>query len=273
MKYNQKKAEEGQKNNLRKILESEKHLINEPFFFKGTNGKAVLLIHGWTCTTYEVRKLGEFLSSRGYTVKGILLKGHGTKAEDLENVSWQEWLSDVEVAFNELKEKFEKVYIGGTSLGAVLAGIFSNKKSGISGIILMAAPYKLKMEWLVNIVSKTSLLFGKKYWKKHYPKSFGSSGLVTRLTSYQKYPTANGIESSKAIKEFRRIIKNIICPCFVLQSTKDHIVTSNSAKNIFNKIGSSAKKKRMIEKSYHTFIADLNNEHIFEDVLDFIDKN
>ena len=175
--------------------------------------------------------------------------------------------------YEELKKKCGKVYLGGTSLGAVLSIIFAEDRPDVSGMVLMATPYRLKMDWLVNLISKTSLIFGKKYWQKHYPESFGSSGLVTRLISYQTYPTKNGIESHKAIAHARKKLFKIKCPCFVLQSTHDHMVVPESADMILQKIGSEIKRKKMIEKAYHTFIADINNEHIFEEILNFLNEN
>lgn len=43
----------------------------KPFFFKG-GSEGVLLIHGYTGAPGEMRLLGEFLHSRGYTVLGVL---------------------------------------------------------------------------------------------------------------------------------------------------------------------------------------------------------
>ena len=49
------------------------------FFWKG-GGTGVLLLHGLTATTAEVRPLAKCLLVEGYTVSGILLPGHGTTA-------------------------------------------------------------------------------------------------------------------------------------------------------------------------------------------------
>jgi len=43
------------------LFEEERHLINQPFFWQGTNDKGILLVHGWTSTPYEVRRLGRYL--------------------------------------------------------------------------------------------------------------------------------------------------------------------------------------------------------------------
>ncbi len=70
------------------LYKEERHLVNQPFYFQGTNGKAVLLIHGWSSVPYEVRRLGVYLYENGYTVSGPLLSGHGTVPKDLENIKW-----------------------------------------------------------------------------------------------------------------------------------------------------------------------------------------
>ena len=50
----------------------------EGYFWPGTSGTGVLLIHGFTGTPAELRELGEILHKRGHTVQGLLLSGHGT---------------------------------------------------------------------------------------------------------------------------------------------------------------------------------------------------
>jgi esterase/lipase len=42
---------------------------------------------------------------------------------------------------------------------------------------------------------------------------------------------------------------------------------------IYSSIGSKVKKKEYISKAYHTFISDIKNEYIFEDILNFLNEN
>ena len=59
----------------------------------------------------------------------------------------------------------------------------------------------------------------------------------------------------------------------MLQSSDDHIVAKKSLDMIYAKVSSRVKKKKYIPNAYHTFISDIKNEHIFEDILDFLNKN
>jgi carboxylesterase len=256
----------------RTLYEKERGLLKESFYFPGTNGKAVLLIHGWTDVSYEMRRLGKYLNENGYTAFGPMLSGHGTKPEDLENVRWEDWMEDVSSAYDKLSKEHEKVYIIGTSMGSNLAVMLAKDKKDVSGLVLMAMPYKIKREkisaFLGNIVK-----YFKKYLRKYYPPTFGASTTVTRLISYQTYPISSAFEVYKLIKISRRELSKITQPCFMLQSTSDHIVAKNSLEKIYERINSKVKEKKYIQRAYHTFISDIDNEYVLESILNFLNKN
>lgn len=254
------------------IFHDELSFIDKPFYFSGTNGRAVLLIHGWTTTPYELRRLGKYLHARGYTVLAPMLTGHGTASRDLENILWETWSEDVERAYFGLREKHKKIYVIGTSLGASLASILAGNNPEISGVVLLAMPYAVRMEKLMSFVARIVFLF-KKYNKKYYPPSLGSKATITRRISYQTYPLKNAFEVYRLIKFSRQVLAKITQPCFVMQSSIDHIVAKKSLERIFENISSKIKKKKYIPEAYHTFISDIKNEHIFEEIFDFLDKN
>jgi carboxylesterase len=251
------------------LLEEEKHLVSQPFYFEGNNGRAVLLIHGWTVVPYELRRLGIFLNENGYTVYSPMLTGHGTNYHDLEGIKWPIWLEDVRRAYDKLKENHEKVFVMGTSIGSNLGILLAGKKPDVAGLVLMATPYKIKMEKIVTFFARANLLF-KKYKKKFYPPTFGVSTTITRLISYQTYPIASALETFGLVKIARKKLSEIKQPCLVMQSSSDHIVSRNSLEKIYSKIRSQKKEKKIIKKAYHTFISDIKNESVFQDILKFI---
>ena len=254
------------------LYKEELHLIDKPFHFPGTNGKAVLLIHGWTSTSYEVRRLGSYLNENGYTTYGPMLRGHGTVSTDLENVKWTDWLDDTEIAFDELKKKHSKVYIAGTSIGANLAVLLATKKPDVAGLILMAMPYKIKLERTMITFARITGLF-RRYTRKFYPPTFGVATTITRLIAYKTYPISSALETFTLIRLVRKIIPQAKSPCLIMQSTSDHVVSENSCEKIYANIGSAVKEKKYVKRAYHTFISDIKNENVFEDILRFIENN
>ena len=255
------------------LYKEERHLVNQPFFWQGTNGKGVLLVHGWTSTPYEVRRLGKYLNESGYTVSGIQLSGHGTVPKDLEDVHWQDWLGDVRQGYEKLKEVCDKVYIGGTSIGGDLALLFAQEQKDVAGLIVMATPYKMRLESLGLFFVRVLLKLKKKYRRKFYPPTFGLSTTITRLISYQTYPVSSVLEAFEVVKETRKNLSAVTQPALIMQSTHDHIVEKNSLEMIYIEISSAVKKKKYINKAYHTFISDIKNEHVFRDILEFLEAN
>lgn len=254
------------------LYKEEISLTDKPFYFPGTNKKAIILIHGWTSVSYEVRRLGKFLNENGYTVVGPMLRGHGTIPKDLENVKWTDWLRDITKVYEDLKREHDKVYIAGTSIGANLSVMLAKNNPEISGIILMAMPFKIRLEESSIFFAKMMSFF-KKYNKKFYPPTFGVSKTITRLISYQSYPIKSVLEAFSLVKISRKELGKVKCPSFILQSSSDHIVAHKNLEMIFDNIGSKIKEKKYIKRAYHTFISDIRNEGVFEDILTFINKN
>jgi len=254
------------------LYEEDRAFIKKPFYFKGDNKKAVLLLHGWSTTPYEVRRLGKFLNENGFTVHAPMLSGHGTKPSDLEDIIYQNWLDDAQKALDNLKMNHDQVFVGGTSMGATLTMQLAKENKDIAGIILMATPYRLKFEKMMEIFVKFISKF-KKYHKKFYPPTFGAFTTITRLISYQQYPFKNVLELAKLVKMSRKNLDKILQPCFIIQSSSDHIINKNSLMKIYDQIGSERKKKKYIKRAYHTFISDIKNEHVFEDILNFLEEN
>jgi len=258
--------------NPRKLLDEEIALVNKPFFFKGGKEAAVLMIHGWTSTAYELRRLGLFLNLHGYTVSIPMLKGHGTVPKDLEDVKWEDWFNQIDQEYCKLRKEYTKVYVVGTSIGSNLAMLLAQKHSNIPALILMATPFKLKFEKLTVLFAQ---LMGKlkKYNNKYYPPTFGSRHTITRLIAYQSYPIKSALEVFNLIQTSREVVSLVQSPVFVLQSLSDHIATKHSLRDLYNSLGSKVKKKKYIKRAYHTFISDIRNENVFQEILEFIQKN
>ncbi|MFC1645069.1 alpha/beta hydrolase [Patescibacteria group bacterium] len=245
--------------------------LDKDFYFQGGNDVAILLLHGWSTTSYEIRRVGQYLNESGYTVYGPMLSGHGTVPKDLEDFVYTDWIRDAQDALDKLLKTHKRVYVGGTSMGANLALSLAKERSDIEGLILMATPYKLRFEKMGELATIILSKF-KRYHTKFYPPTFGLSTTITRLISYQSYPIKSVIELGKLVKLSRKNLEKISQPCLILQSAHDHIVSKNSADKIYDQISSKIKKKRYIQKAYHTFISDIRNDHVFKDILEFVNE-
>ena len=92
----------------------------DPFFLPGGD-VSCLVIHGFTSTPLEMRWLGKHLNEQGYSVYGPRLTGHGRTAQALRGVRWPHWVADVLSGIVMLRERYEKVFLVGLSMGGALA--------------------------------------------------------------------------------------------------------------------------------------------------------
>ncbi|MGE3066034.1 MAG: alpha/beta hydrolase [Hyphomicrobiaceae bacterium] len=94
---------------------------SEHGFLHAGGSTGFLLIHGLSGTPVELRYVANGLARRGHTVSCPRLAGHCGTIEDLQATTWQDWYASVEDALLELSRRCEKVFVGGLSMGAILA--------------------------------------------------------------------------------------------------------------------------------------------------------
>ena len=118
------------------------HLAGDTFFWPG-NEVGILLLHGLTATTAEVRLLAEKLHAKGYTISAPLLPGHGTQPEDLNETTWHDWAWTAEKAYQHLATVCDHVFIGGESMGGALALYLTAQHEEVAGVMCYAPAIKL----------------------------------------------------------------------------------------------------------------------------------
>src|SRR5690242_1719694 len=92
----------------------------EPFAADGVPVGAVLC-HGLTGMPGSMRPWAEALAAAGMTVRLPRLPGHGTRWQDANKVSWQDWIDEVERALDDVRSRCEQAFVIGLSMGGTLA--------------------------------------------------------------------------------------------------------------------------------------------------------
>jgi carboxylesterase len=92
-----------------------------PFYREGSNGEAVLLLHGYNGYVPDLVYCAERLHQKGFTVLIPRLPGHGTNASDFQQSGWKDWLRRSCDSFFDLKSAHRKVHVLGFSMGGMLA--------------------------------------------------------------------------------------------------------------------------------------------------------
>ncbi|WP_144646050.1 alpha/beta hydrolase [Priestia megaterium] len=237
----------------------------KPFTFEGGE-KAVLLLHGFTGNSADVRMLGRFLEKKGYTCHAPHYKGHGVAPEELVHTGPEDWWKDVMEGYEFLKSKgHESIAAVGLSLG----GVFSLKLGytvPIKGIVPMCAPMYIKSE---EVMYEGVLAYAREY-KKREGKS--SEQIEQEMEEFKQTPM-NPLKSlQELIAEVRNSVDMIYAPTFVVQGRHDHMINTDSANIIYNSVESPTKDIKWYEESGHTITFDKERDQLHEDVYAFLES-
>lgn len=241
--------------------------IADPSPFLLTGGPvAMLLIHGFTGSPSEMRLLGHYLHERGLTVAAPLLPGHGTREEDLNQKRWTDWVDSVTQAYADLQRRCEVIFVGGESLGSLLALHLAQQQQQLDGAILLSPPIIVTdpRRYVVPLL---------KYLVPKAPKSeevFVDPTAIPRLWAYEQLPSFAAHEVLKLIHHVKRGLPQVTCPLLILQSTQDRTIHSNCARYIGQKVSSTDKQIVFLHDSGHVLALDREWRIVAETVHHFI---
>ena len=237
----------------------------KPFFFEAGK-RAVLLLHGFTGNSADVRMLGRFLEKKGYTSLAPHYKGHGVPPEELIHTGPDEWWEDVLAGYNQLKEAgFEEIAVAGLSLG----GVFSLKvgyNMPVKGIITMCAPMTMRT---------TELMFeGVLKYARDYKKFEGKSDeeIEKEVEALQNQTMPSLADLRALIHDVRDHVDHVYAPLFVVQATKDEVIDTDSATIIYNEAESEDKRIEWYENSGHVITLGPEKEQLHEAVFEFLES-
>lgn len=242
-------------------------ISTEPFFFPG-NEIGCLLIHGFTGTPNEMRELGEYLASQGFTVRGIRLAGHGTSPSDMERTTWEDWFDSVLEGYHHLKGITCKIFPIGLSLGAALA-LHLAAHHEVDGVIALSAPAFIKDPRLFFLpFIKHFIRFVKKG-----PPDFIDTTAPQRHLDYPVYPIRSIEQLLQFLAHLREELPLVKAPVLFIHSRTDKSVPPENPLYLIQRISSTEKSIIWIEKSGHVITEDIAREEVFNACADFIRRH
>lgn len=257
----------------------------QPFLFAG-NSTGILLIHGWLGLPGELRPLGAYLASQGYTVSGLLLAGHGGHPQDLHMVPWQAWYASVEAAYHELAARCEQVIVIGYSLGGLLALQLAAQQP-VTGVITLAGALVLAGGWQLR-----ALALGRFVLPWLYPMrkanfadpqlraelsskmgqvDFDDPVVVSQLRATIRISTRSIYEVVRLGQQVRRILHLVTAPALIMQGRLDTTVQPVSAAQLYRLLGAHDKQIAWFEQSGHLLPNESEREQVWQRIAQWIE--
>jgi len=223
-----------------------------------------LLSHGYTATAAEVRLLAERLHEKGYTVAAPLLAGHGTKPADLNKVTWRDWVSSAEETYAQLTAHCERVFVGGESMGGLVALRLASIHPEAAGVLLYAPAIQLTMTPLEKVKVYAGSLFVSEVGRD-------SLDVSDKWQGYPNLPLKGIIQLLKLQPIIRASLPQIHQPVLVFQGRKDLTVAPCAGDVILQGVSSRVKEHHWMEQSSHAIILDCELDAVTALTLRFME--
>lgn len=224
------------------------HLEGDPFYWEA-GPVGVFLSHGYTATTAEVRLFAQRLFEKGYSVAGPLLAGHGSRPEDLNRVHWQDWVESGEKVYGQLKSRCKYIFLGGQSMGGLVALYLASQHPKIAGILLYAPAIKLKL----TAQEKVKLYAGSLFLPQVERTSLDVSD---RWQGYPGLPLKGAIQLLRMQGAVHQRLGLIRQPIILFQGRRDTTVHASAGAIILQAVGSAIKEHHWMENSSHPILLD-----------------
>ena len=261
-------------------------------FFAGDNGSAVMLIHGLTGTPNEMRFLATAMSKKGFTAIVPRLANHGRPLEILKNTKWEEFYQSAREAFLKAGREHGKIFVGGLSMGALLALLlaeeFPQKVAGVSCLsptLFYDGWNTPRYKWLLPLAYKTPLkhFF---YFKEEPPYGLKNEAIRRLVHSYYSqarlddlrdvdqfgypfFPLTQLQQLEELVAYVTPRLDRVTTPVQLIQAKDDDMTSVRNSQFIYDRIKSEKKELVLMLNSYHLVNADQERSHVAQKMEEF----
>ncbi|MHB8071922.1 MAG: alpha/beta hydrolase [Candidatus Cryosericum sp.] len=235
----------------------------KPFSAAGSK-VGCLVMQGFTGTVGSIRYYAEQLAAKGLSVEAPRLTGHGTQWQDVNGVSYREWIHDAEQAYQSLTSRCDQVFVTGLSMGGTLALCLAEQHPEVAGVIPINAPIFMTdkrvplLPVLKHLIASTPAI----------ASDIMEPGVVE--PAYDRTPTAGAHEMVKLLAVTRKDLARITQPLLVMRSAHDHVVPHGCAPFIMEHVTSKDKQIIVFERSAHVVTMDYDKDAVAEAAWTFI---
>lgn len=237
----------------------------EPFTFEA-GPRAVLLLHGYTGNSADVRMLGRYLEKNGYTSHAPIYRGHDQPPEELIRATPDEWWEDVQKAYQHLEKLgYKEIAVAGFSLGGVL-GLKLAYSQKTKAVITMCTPMFFDNE---TQLTKAFKLFSKEYKQLEGKEE---AQVKEELDQLMNNATDAFTGMGDFIESVKKEVDTIYTPTMVVQARQDEIINPESANYIYEHVEAEHKTIKWYEEAGHVITISKEKDQLHEDIYTFLEE-
>jgi carboxylesterase len=228
----------------------------------------IVLCHGFTGMPGSMRPWAEALNQAGHTVSVPQLPGHGTRWQDMNTTTWQQWYGELERAFDEITAKCESTFIAGLSMGGTLTiRLAEERGADLAGVVLVN-PSLLTQRRAASLLPVIS---------RFVPSLKSIGGDIKKETeheaSYERTPLRAAASLARLWKLARTDLHRVNQPVLLFRSRIDHVVEPVNSEILLAGISSTDVTEHVLEDSYHVATLDNDAPAIFAGSISWISEH
>jgi carboxylesterase len=232
---------------------------------------AVLLLHGFTGTPWEVRPLGEALAARGYFVFCPRLPGHGTTPEAMLWAGYNQWIQASYESLQTLAGA-KKVVVAGLSMGALLGMVLAAwHPHQVQGLVLLAPVVKMASRD-ARLLRRLRFLPGLDLlprWMTKRSMDLQDSEAAAAAPILPRYPLSRVFDLFALQDLARDVLPRITCPSIVVGALSDHVSEPRAVMELAGRLPAS--KLLMLQRGYHIIPRDQDRALAVTEICQFVD--
>jgi len=215
----------------------------------------VMFIHGFMGSPNQFESLIETVHNAGCSYCSILLPGHGFRMNEFSKSNSHDWERHVQTEIDKIKDKYEKIYLFGHSMGGLLALNASlNNENKIAGVFILQTPLKINTTNFKFLIPKLKLLF--------YPRSNAIKAVYIRSKSIDMsnlllYPLIVKpiLNFYKLLCKTNKNLKNVVVPVHMIYSTTDETTSYKSLRLMYEGLCNTKRDCFTIHNSWHAYFS------------------
>lgn len=236
----------------------------EPFTTDG-GPVGALLLHGFTGSPKSMRPWAEYLADAGLTVRVPRLPGHGTRWQDMNITTWEDWYAEADRSLSELGKNCDQVVVMGLSMGGSLTlRLAEVHGSSLAGLVIVnpavhsERPDRFLLPVLHHVIGAFPGI------SNDIKKPGVDEG------AYDKIPLKAAHSLTKLWAQVKADIAAVDQPLLLFRSPEDHVVEPSNSAWILEHVSSADVTEVLLPNSYHVATVDFDAETIFTGSLDFV---
>jgi carboxylesterase len=245
-------------------------------FFAAGHAPAVVAFHGFGGTVAEIRPALDALARAGYAIDAGLLPGHGTRAEALQDLVFDDWLGGARERTKAAIARYGRVVLMGFSLGSLIAlELAAEDRQGVAGVAVLGNALTLALHSSIplGIIDRLGIPLPDAYLVKPQTGDLVDPAAMDELLSYDRHPLRSSLEVYRAGPRVKGVVGRIACPALVLHGKRDRVCPWRNAVWLAARLREGScpdVSVRLFERSAHVLACDGERDEVGREIVAFV---